>query len=58
MKTLYIAKSKPEEITNKFIDIITPDKSDTKIVSLSEDNINWDGLVDDIFTYDKVICWW
>ena len=58
MKTLYICKSKPEDITNKFMDIITQDKSDTKTVSLSEDNINWDSLVDDIFSYDKVICWW
>ncbi|MBW1649974.1 MAG: hypothetical protein JRJ44_04755 [Deltaproteobacteria bacterium] len=58
MKTLYLCKSKPEDITNKFMDIITPDKSNTKTVSLFQDNINWNDLVDDIFSYDKVICWW
>ncbi|MBW1616865.1 MAG: hypothetical protein JRJ49_10120 [Deltaproteobacteria bacterium] len=58
MKTLYICKSKPEDTTNKFMEIITPDKSAAKIVSLSEKDINWDSLVDDIFSYDKVICWW
>ncbi len=58
MKILHICKGAPDDMTDKFIDIISPDKSDCKSVLLSEGPTDWDGLVDDIFSYDRVICWW
>jgi len=58
MKTLYICKSAPDKTTHQFMDVISPEKSDSKMVSLFEDGTNWDDLVDDIFSYDRVISWW
>ncbi|VEN73405.1 conserved hypothetical protein [Candidatus Desulfarcum epimagneticum] len=57
MKTLYICKSDPDEMTSQLINIVTPDSSGAKTVLLSDDT-DWAGVVDDIFAFDRVICWW
>ncbi|MGD2271123.1 MAG: hypothetical protein PVI06_12035 [Desulfobacterales bacterium] len=57
MKILYILRSEPDENVEQLMRVITNgDKS--KVQALYSDDVNWAGLVDDIFSHDKVICWW
>lgn len=57
MKILYILRSEPDENVEQLMKVITNgDKS--KVRALYSDDVNWAGLVDDIFSHDKVICWW
>jgi hypothetical protein len=59
---LHILKSTPDHNVARLIDALSGEEGAT-VVSLYQDNISgqtidWRRLVDDIFTYDKVICWW
>ncbi len=57
MKILHILRSEPDENVEKFMNVITNgDKS--KIQALYNGDVNWAALVDEIFSHDKVICWW
>ena len=60
-KILHILKSEPDETVAAVIDALTGDDG-AVVVSLYDDAIsgtttNWLRLVDDIFSYDQVICW-
>lgn len=57
MKILNIVRSEPDETVGKCINAFSEDK-DAKVIALYEGTVDWQGLVDDIFSYDKVICWW
>ena len=57
MKVLHILKTEPEESVEKFTNFLAT-QHETSVVALYEDTTDWEALVDDIFTYDKVICWW
>jgi hypothetical protein len=57
MKILHILKSDPDSNVEKLMDVIT-DNNEAKVQALYNDDINWSTLVDDIFSHDKVICWW
>lgn len=57
MKVLEVLKSEPDDNVKKIIDIHSKD-NDVKIVKLYEGKPDYAALVDDIFSYDKVICWW
>jgi hypothetical protein len=41
----------------KCIETFSENKED-KVVALYDENVDCNGIVDDIFSYDKVICWW
>lgn len=56
MKVLQILKSEPDEDVQRFMEAFVDDE--VKIVHLFEDEVDWAELVDDIFTYDKIVCWW
>ena len=56
MKVLHILKSEPNETVQEFLEAFSGEE--VKTVSLFDGEANWDALVDDIFEYDKVICWW
>ncbi len=60
-KVLHILKSEPDETVAHLIDALAGDES-VAVINLYQDqisgtHINWLRLVDDIFTYDQVICW-
>ncbi len=55
MKVLYILKAEPDETVKKLIDAHS--KSNEVKVTVLAKGISYDDLVDDIFNYDKVICW-
>lgn len=65
MKTatiLHILKSEPDETVAGLIQAQSREEG-VAVVSLYQDQItgcgvNWSRLVDDIFVYDRVICWW
>ena len=57
MNVLHILKSEPGEPVEKFINFLACHHG-TSVVVLYEDKIDWDALIGDIFSHDKVICWW
>jgi hypothetical protein len=56
MKVLHILKTEPDETVEGLLQAFTDDEA--KTVSLYEGEVDWAGLVDDIFSYEKIICWW
>ena len=56
MKVLHILKSEPSETVQDFMEAFSDE--DVKTVPLFDEKVDWAALVDDIFDYDKVICWW
>ncbi|MEJ2656063.1 MAG: hypothetical protein P8012_02565 [Desulfobacterales bacterium] len=57
MKILNIIRSEPDDTTTTFIEGFSRDEGSKNVV-LYEGNIDWSALVDDIFSYEQVICWW
>ncbi len=57
MKILHILRSEADRNVEKFIDILSEDKEST-VAPLYQKDIDWSRLVDDIYSHDKVICWW
>ena len=56
MKVLHILKSEAIETVQGFMEAFSDEE--VKTVPLFEGEVDWAELVDDIFDYDKVICWW
>lgn len=61
-KILHILKCEPDENVVRLIEA-TAAKDEIAVVSLYQDEVsgtavNWSRLVEDIFVYDRVICWW
>jgi hypothetical protein len=57
MTVLNIVRSEPDDMIKKCIETFSENKED-KVVALYDENVDWAGIVDDVFSYDKVICWW
>ncbi len=56
MKILHILNDGPAKLSSQIIE--TQSKGNTiKIIDLSKKELSYEGLVDDIFSYDKVISW-
>ena len=61
-KILHILKSEPDETVAGVIEAQSVEE-EVAVVSLYRDEItgnavDWSRLVEDIFAYDRVICWW
>lgn len=61
-RTLHILMTPPEETVAELIENFSPEDGVT-VVGLYDDDVsltpvNWHRLVDDIFSHDRVICWW
>ena len=61
-KVLHILKTEPDETVAGLIEALSKEDG-VAVVSLYQDEVsgskvNWDRLVEDIFAYDRVICWW
>ena len=59
---LHILKSEPDKTVAELIEASSLEET-VAVVGLYQDEItgsvvNWCRLVDDIFSYDRVICWW
>ena len=57
MKILHIYRSAPDETVAQIVKTST-NGDESKAVELYKEDIDWSRLVDDIFSHEKVICWW
>jgi len=57
MKVLYIYRSEPDELTKKLAEGAAEGKEVVE-VKLYEGNVDYDKLVELIFSCDQVVCWW
>jgi len=61
-KVLHILKSEPDETVAGLVEALS-DGQGTSVVGIYPDAIcgdclDWSRLVDDIFAYERIICWW
>jgi hypothetical protein len=61
-RILHILRSEPDAIVEKWVERISGEDGVT-VTSLYRDHVSrlpvdWPRLVDDIFSHDRVICWW
>lgn len=54
---LNIVRSEPDDAVKNFIETFSGSAED-KVIALYEGDVDWAGVVDDIFAHDNVICWW
>ena len=56
-KELHLLRTKPG---NTVINLTKPISQEGQItlINLYDEDLDWSKLVDDIFSHDKVICWW
>ena len=57
MKILHILKTKPDDLTNTFIDLISDGEENTTF-SLYDKDPDYAKLLDLIFENDRTISWW
>ena len=57
MTVLHILRTEPDDIVEKLIEELSG-QEDTSITLLYQEDVDWSRLVDDIFSHQKVICWW
>ena len=57
MKILHILRSEPDEMTRNLIQQSFEDAQNIEI-PLYKENVNYEELVADIFSSDKIISWW
>jgi hypothetical protein len=57
MKVLHILRSEPDEMTRNLI-LQTFEDAQNIEIPLYQENVNFDELVANIFSSDKVISWW
>lgn len=57
MKILHILRTEPDETVKEMVASTTNGDQSTA-VQLYKDDIDWSRLVDEIFSHDKIICWW
>ncbi|MGD0883415.1 MAG: hypothetical protein ABSA46_00820 [Thermodesulfovibrionales bacterium] len=56
MKIFYILKSEPDETIRKIIERQSR-SNEMKVLDLIAGELSYDSIIEDIFTYDKVISW-
>ena len=57
MEILYLLRSRPNETVEKLMANLT-NGDRARTVELFEEDVDWEMLVDDIISSDKVISWW
>ncbi|MFH1153287.1 MAG: hypothetical protein V1793_05680 [Pseudomonadota bacterium] len=57
MKVLHLLKSEPDETVRTLFQWLSRE-TETSVVELYGDDVDWCSLVDNIFENDHVICWW
>ena len=56
MKILHILSDGPSELPQEIIDVQSKD-NEVKIIDLQKKEVSYETLVDEIFSYDRVISW-
>ncbi len=57
MKILHILRSEPDETVEKLSAALSRENT-TTVTPLYQGDVDWEALVDNIYSHDKVICWW
>ena len=57
MAILHLLRSPPDAAIEKMMSELSGDER-TRVIKLYEAGIDWDGVVDAIFSHDRVVCWW
>jgi hypothetical protein len=57
MKILHLLRSEPDETVEKLCGLVSK-SVDSSVINLYKKEVDWPALVDEIFSHDKVICWW
>ena len=57
MKMLHILRSQPDENIKILMEAST-NGDEAKVVELYREDVDWSRVVDEIFSHEKVICWW
>jgi len=57
MKILHIFRTEPDETVENIV-TTTTNGDESKAAKLYKGEIDWSRFVDDIFSHDKIICWW
>ena len=58
MKILHILRSEPDETVERLIGNMSDKEDETTVKSLYKKEIDWQRLIDDIFSHEKIVCWW
>lgn len=58
MKILHILKNEPDDTVQRLIDAMSDEEDESSVEPLFKKDIHWERVVDDIFSHDKIICWW
>jgi len=56
MTTLHILRSEPDERVRELVRTISP--TDGSQIALYEESVDYDRVIDALFSHDRVICWW
>ena len=56
MKVLHILKKTPDSATKKIIEVQTAGNQ-VKTIELFRGDVDYDKLIADVFSHDKVFCW-
>ena len=61
-KILHILRTAPDETVGRLIEAASTEEWITVVSLYREDlsnpPVDWHRLVDDIFSHEKIICWW
>jgi hypothetical protein len=56
MKILHILSDGPSSLADEIISVHSKEH-EVKVVDFTKGDVSYDALVDDIFTYDRVLSW-
>lgn len=56
MKILHILNEGPSKLSSEIIDV-QAEEHEVKVIDLSKNEASYEGIIDDIFSYDRVISW-
>lgn len=57
MDILHILRSAPDAAIEKMMSELSNHER-SSVIKLYEAGIDWDGVVDALFSHDRVVCWW
>ncbi len=57
MKVLHILRTEPDDTVEAIMEAFSVEEV-VNVTALYKSDVDWSRLVDDIFSHDKVICWW
>jgi hypothetical protein len=57
MKVLHILRTEPDDTVRRCLEAFSTEDA-VNVAALYKGDVDWSRLVDDIFSHEKVICWW